>query len=123
MEDGNNEDNQDGEDEEDLEPLEQIIAGNLKHNICHAPVKVPCHQCPFDSNGLTLLADLIGQATIAGIVPPGYELEEGLHWNPVEYIPLGRRKELEVQLPEETWKHWAVLWVQAVEIMTHALED
>ncbi|KAG8923025.1 hypothetical protein FRC02_011448 [Tulasnella sp. 418] len=111
------------EDEDTSEPLEQMIASNLQRNIRHAPVKVPRHQCPFDSNGLAVLAELIGEATMEGVIPPGYGLEEGFHWEPVEYIPLGRRKQLEVQLPEKTWKHRATLWVRAVEIMTHALED
>lgn len=100
------------------------IQSYLNDNIRHPPIKVARHSNPFDDDEeedefllalSTLLDDLSG-------VPAGYGVtaeewgDEG--YGDTEELQVGgRRRQLEIQIPQEIWLPRAVAWVKALDFM------
>ncbi|KAG8935212.1 hypothetical protein FRC01_005468 [Tulasnella sp. 417] len=112
----------DDSDEEDtppeqLDPLEQLVADSIQNNIRHAPIKVQRHACPFNEDQVSSFGVLVAELLLSSL--QGVEIES---WDAVESIPLGRRKELHVDLGSDRWLSRARKWVLAVELFTRLTE-
>ncbi|KAG9022157.1 hypothetical protein FS837_006570, partial [Tulasnella sp. UAMH 9824] len=113
------------EDDSDLEdgdlqesdPLEQLIANSIRTNIRHAPVKAQRHQCPFNTDQVLAFGQLLAELLVSELQPVDPD-----SWATVEPIPLGRRKELRIDLAGEIWKFRARKWVLGVELMTRTTD-
>ncbi|KAF8586890.1 hypothetical protein K439DRAFT_1614718 [Ramaria rubella] len=91
--------------------LQHCIAADLQSNIKHKPVKVPCHQNPFDKMDPalhTVFENTLAAVQDAGFLPDGFGvcMEE---WENHEYpthesLKVGRKgKNLHIGLPVEVW--------------------
>lgn len=82
---------------------------------------------PFDEHHLALFRDALRQVCDQGIIPEGYGVLEdewgGDGYPTVETIQSGRRgrREITLGLPDSIWRPRAILWIQAVDIMTRIL--
>lgn len=105
-------DSEDGDGQES-DPLEQLIAKSIQRNIRHAPVKVQRHQCPFNANQVSAFGELLAELLVSSLQPVDMD-----SWATTEPIPLGRRKELRMDLAGDMWKLRARKWVLAIELLT-----
>lgn len=100
-------------DDEELEPLEQLVADSIQKNIRHAPVKVRRHRCPFNAEQVQAYGELLAEVLLSPLRPLNT-----FSWATTESIPLGRRKELRIDLGGDMWKSRARKWDLAVEVFT-----
>ncbi|GBE84083.1 hypothetical protein SCP_0600610 [Sparassis crispa] len=112
-----------------IEMLENRIANDQERNIRHKPIKVATHRNPFpDPQSLALFWQLLDAVRAQDIIPDGYgvtptEWQDGVYPEE-EVIRMGRKKKgLVIALPSVVWLPRAVLWAQAVEIMTRLTEQ
>jgi hypothetical protein len=113
-----------------LNPAEQKIAHDLQCNIRHAPVRVPRHQNPFDENpaALETFQRVLGEVVQRKLVPEGLDVRPE-EWDAEGYPEVvtlragfySRKKRMEIILPTEIWYPRAVLWAQAVYVLTDVL--
>lgn len=108
--------------------------GNINYDIedpqldDDAAPNVPESRNPFPSvHAENLFHEALGNVRERGIIPPGYhllphEIEGG--YPSVEVIRAGRRgrREIRVGLPVAIWQPRAVLWGQAVDVLTRVLD-
>ncbi|KDQ51616.1 hypothetical protein JAAARDRAFT_198894 [Jaapia argillacea MUCL 33604] len=116
----------DGEEVEiNVEELSARIAQDHESYFHHAPVKVPKHANSFNSEELkNVFKETLTDVCQAGHIPQGFGVdprewdEEG--YPAFEVIQSGRRgtKELWVSLPDFLWHPRAVLWAQALDVLT-----
>jgi hypothetical protein len=125
VEDGSEGDESDGDHQ--WTALQCQIASDQAHNIRHKPVKVARHHNPFATpEAETEFRDILALVVESRTIPGGYgvlvdEWEDG--YPEREIIKTGLRgKGLEVVLPEEVWFPRAVLWTQALDVMTQLVE-
>jgi hypothetical protein len=122
-EDNESDDNADSEWTE----LQHQIARDQAHNICHKPVKVARHRSPFTTTAAeTEFQNVLRLVVESDAVPAGFgvhpdEWEDG--YSEHEIIKTGLRgKTLEVTLPEAVWLPRAILWAQALDLMSRLVE-
>lgn len=109
---------------------EDVVAAQ-EINVRHPEIPVPKHSCPFEQPELEeVFFTALNEARSRGYVPVGYgahadELEEVGGFEEIEVIRFGRRgrKELEVALPEATWRRRMELWVQGLHMMCRILYE
>jgi hypothetical protein len=106
-------------DDDDYSRLEGMIAADICKNIQHKPIKTPRYQNPFTEEKTELFEQLLEEVLEAGA--HRRELRDEV-WEVVEMIPLGRGKQLQVDLGDESWRIRAQKWLVAVRLATRALE-
>jgi hypothetical protein len=121
--DSGSEDSDDGEDDAQWAELQHQIAHDQSHNVRHKPVKVPRHCNPFAAQEAQMeFQNILSIITEGKTIPAGFgvvadEWDDG--YPELEIIKTGSRgKELEVILPEAAWLPRAVLWSQALDLMS-----
>lgn len=99
--------------DDESSPLEKVVANSIQTNIRHAPVKVQRHSCPFDHEQVVVFGEMLAAVLVSPLQPVDFG-----SWATTEGIPLGRNKELRVDLAGDVWKARARNWVLAVELYT-----
>jgi hypothetical protein len=117
----------DGDNNAEWAELQHQIAYDQSHNVRHKPVKVPRHHNPFATPEAEMEFQDVLSIIIAGKTIPasfGVSADEWDDGYPeLEIIKTGSRgKELEVILPEAMWLPRAVLWSQALDLMSQLVE-
>ncbi|KIO19457.1 hypothetical protein M407DRAFT_11380 [Tulasnella calospora MUT 4182] len=107
-------DSEDG-DIQELDPLEQLIAHSILRNIRHAPVKAQRCQCAFNTDQVLAFGELLAELLVSALQPVDTD-----SWATTEPIPLGKRKELRIDLAGDMWKFRVWKWTLAVELLTQA---
>jgi hypothetical protein len=122
-----NEVSDDGNDDAQWAELQNQVAYDQSHNVRHKPVKVPRHHNPFAMpDAENEFQDLLSIIIERNIVPAGFgvsadEWDDG--YPELETIKTGSRgKELEVVLPEAAWLPQAILWSQALDLMSQLVQ-
>ncbi|KAJ7718880.1 hypothetical protein DFH07DRAFT_761389, partial [Mycena maculata] len=133
---GHAEDDDDSDSEEEDEfpdiddteaDMENRISMDQAHNIRHAPIKVARHCSPFDNAEqeaifMDLLEDILEQDN----VPEDYRVRD-VEWDEEDYPeteiirPGIRGKEIVVVLPRGEWLPRAVIWAQALDVLSQIL--
>ncbi|KAK7012593.1 hypothetical protein R3P38DRAFT_2549489 [Favolaschia claudopus] len=127
---GHSDDEEDSDGDVEMNEPEELVnavTDDLAHNVRHPAVKVARHQNPFRSPETEqafrgALAEVIRQ----GIVPQGYgvraeEWEDGTYPAMETINPGTRGKEMVIALPRDVWLPRAVLFAQALDVMTRCL--
>jgi hypothetical protein len=100
------------------------IAVAVKKNLRHEPVNVARHSSPFPNKQFyDLFTETLQMVCAEGVVPPNYgicedEWEDG--YPPYEILQVGKgaKKELRISLPDNIWRPRALLWCQALDVLT-----
>jgi hypothetical protein len=121
------EENNDSDIDAEWTELQHEIARDQAHNIRHEPIKVARHRNPFPTQAAedefhNILKIVVEQ----GVIPEGFgvcpdEWEDG--YPEQETIKTGLRgKGLEITLPEAVWFPRAILWAQALDVMSRLVD-
>lgn len=101
------------------------IAHDQQSNIRHEGINVPRHTRPWDSESAhTIFTDALDKVKQSGIIPNNFGMlpeewdNEG--YPSFEIVKLGRRagQLLHVALPDDVWRPRAVVWCQALDVLT-----
>lgn len=93
-----------------------MISEDIASNIRHPPVKVKRHENPFTDEQLLAFSALLQEAF--SHVTPNPATVNGIEWEAIEPIPLGKRKALSIDIDDSLWRQRAQKWVYAVELLT-----
>ncbi|KAF8208238.1 hypothetical protein K438DRAFT_1438421, partial [Mycena galopus ATCC 62051] len=103
------------------------IGKDQEENIWHAPIKVACHESPFDNAEQEgVFIDLLENVFEENGLPEDYGVckEE---WDQEDYpeieviCPGTRGKEISVVLPRDMWFPRVLRWAQALDAMSDVL--
>jgi hypothetical protein len=125
---GHSDDESDNDSIEDLDLTEDLagcIADHQKLNIRHEAINPPPHNNPFQDDTQDLFFRVIAEVIEQDIIPLGYHLlpvecEDGIY--PLfEEIKIGRKgkNEVQIDLSDPIWQQRAILWVQALDVLSH----
>jgi hypothetical protein len=109
--------------------LASQVQDDLHSQIRHEPIGVPDHRNPFSDNETeALFFQTLQEIVEADVVPAGYGLFPN-EWEEDRYplfetLKVGRRggKSIIISLAAPIWRQRAVLWAQAVNLLTRFIE-
>ncbi|KAK7007956.1 hypothetical protein R3P38DRAFT_3211610 [Favolaschia claudopus] len=109
------------------EGLVDAVTDDLAHNIRHPPVKVAKHKNPFRlATTEQAFYNALNEYQTNNVIPEGYGVLEA-EWEDEMYPvlesinPGTRGKELIIALPRDIWLPRAILFVQALDVMTRCI--
>lgn len=104
------------------EHIERDQAGNVHSE----PISVPEANSPFVSvEDEQAFAAAVQELQAADYEPALFTATVAAGYEPYQYIRYGRRgkKELRVVLPHEIWYPRALLWAQALHVLSHLMDN
>jgi hypothetical protein len=110
----------------DLEELVHHIASGQEQHIRHDPFDLPDAHSPFTSaNVQEVFKETLAQVCQAGYIPAGLGVRED-EWEDVTYpgfeiLKVGRMKDIVISFPMSMWLSHAVLFAQALEVLSRTL--
>lgn len=102
------------------------VAHDQAGNVHSEPVTVPDADSPFaTANDETAFRQSVQELQEADYIPPLFAESIADGYPPYKYIRYGRRgkKELRVALPHELWYPRALLWAQALHVLSRVIDD
>ncbi|KAG1864580.1 hypothetical protein C8R48DRAFT_601657, partial [Suillus tomentosus] len=112
-------------DESDEDSIIDRIEQDQANAVQHDAVEVPDGDAPFQNEeNENMFFEILEEIVMEGIVPEGYNLQEGEDENDEntsEYLRVGRQREhhVEVSLADPIWRTHSTLWAQAASILDH----
>ncbi|KAJ7720594.1 hypothetical protein DFH07DRAFT_760786, partial [Mycena maculata] len=105
------------------EDINDFIAADQSHDVRHAAVDVPSNDSPFEPELEAVFFQALDEVKAQNMIPASFDLNIDTY--PLcESIHLGRGgKRVSVTLPLDIWWPRALLWVQALDLMTWMLVE
>ncbi|KAJ6595295.1 hypothetical protein B0H10DRAFT_2329373 [Mycena sp. CBHHK59/15] len=109
--------------DDEWKDVDELIADDQTRDIRHEAIEVPSHGSPFNSEMEAVFFEALEDLKAQNIVPEDFDLDVE-HYPVRESIHLGRGgKRITVILPVDIWWPRALLWAQALDLMTRMLVE